>query len=57
MIKKNSKVRHIDPIIDSDKGVMSVLEIKNGMATCWYQDFSKMEIAGIYLITDLILSK
>ncbi|WP_374446211.1 hypothetical protein [Epilithonimonas sp.] len=56
MIKEGSRVKHIDPQIDIQKGVMSVLNITNGFATCWYQSFDNMQMAGTYHIKDLILS-
>jgi len=56
MITKGSRVRHINPQIDLQKGIMSVLEVKNGFATCWFPDFGNMQIAGTYNITELILS-
>ncbi|MBE5320031.1 hypothetical protein IM793_12735 [Pedobacter sp. MR2016-19] len=58
MIAKGSRVRHKDKEIDKIKGVMAVLEIKNGYAVCGYSDFERYG-KGIetYPLTDLKLGE
>ena len=41
MISVGSRVRHIDPTIDRQRGVMIVIGIKNSIAICGYDDFDK----------------
>lgn len=58
MIRKGSRVRHKDEEIDKIKGVMAVIETKNGYAVCDYGDFERYG-QGIetYPLTDLKLSE
>ena len=58
MIRKDSRVRHIDSEIDNRKGVMKVFEIKNGYAVCGYGDFQRLgQGMETYLISDLKLAE
>lgn len=57
MIKKGSRVRHIDTEIDSEKGVMYVREIKGEYAICGYNDFNKIHLIYTYPIKELRISK
>lgn len=41
MIQVGSRVRHKDSVIDNEKGIMSVIAIKNGIAICTYLDFAR----------------
>lgn len=55
MITKGSRVRHRNPLIDKQKGIMSVFEIKNGYAICAYGDFERYgQGMENYLLSDLI---
>lgn len=58
MIQKDSRIRHINPEIDKEKGVMTIFEIKNGIALCGYGEYASLG-QGLenYKITDLKLSK
>ena len=57
MITKNSRVRHKNSDIDSEKGVMFVREIKGEYAICGYNDFDKVHLIYTYPIKELIISK
>ena len=57
MITIGSRVRHIDTQIDMQKGIMSVLDITNGFATCWYPDFDRSHFSPeTYKLTELKLA-
>jgi len=58
MIQKGSRVRHVNADIDKIKGVMTVFEIKNGIALCGYGDYERLG-QGLenYNVTDLKLSE
>lgn len=43
-MQKGDRVRHIDKQTDSKYGVMEILEIKNGYATCRYGDYYNMSL-------------
>lgn len=43
-MKERSRVRHIDPEINEERGVMSIFKIKNGFAICGYLDFDRMHM-------------
>lgn len=56
MIRSGSRVRHKDINIDKLRGIMSVLEIKNGIAICTYLDFERYGSgAWNYNVSDLKL--
>lgn len=44
MIKKNDRVRLINSSKDKDLGILTVLEVKNGNATCGYLEYSKIHL-------------
>ena len=44
MIKKNDRVKHINSLKDKELGILTVLEIKNGYATCGYLEYSKIHL-------------
>ena len=54
MLLKGDRVRHINPEIDKLKGVMNILEIKNGQAICGYLDYSRLHLMpGTFPISEL----
>lgn len=57
MIQKGSRVRHINPDIDSEKGIMIVREIKNGVAVCGYNDFDRIGQVFSYNVSDLKIAE
>ncbi len=57
MITKNSRVRHKNPDIDKEKGIMTVREIKGDYAVCGYNDFNKVHLIYTFPINELTISK
>lgn len=58
MIRKGSRIRHINPEIDATKGITVVFEIKNKHAMFCYDDFEQYgQDAATYLISDLVLAE
>lgn len=54
MLVVNDRVRLIDENLDKQYGIMSILSIKNGYATCANLDYAKFgQIIGTFLLTDL----
>ena len=42
MLKKGDRVRHKDPNIDNQMGIMTIFEIVNGIAICGYLEYSQI---------------
>jgi len=57
MIRIGERVKHINPEIDKLMGVMTVLEIKNGISFCTYVDYERLGSSSIsYPLTELKLT-
>lgn len=44
MLQKNDRVRHIDPRIDNELGVLTIFEIRNGYAICGYYEHTRIHL-------------
>ena len=58
MIQKGSRIRHKEEETYKKKGIMTVLEVKNGFALCVYVDFERYgQGAENYPISELKLAE
>jgi len=57
MIRIGDRVKHINPEIEKVMGIMTVLEIKNGIAFCTYTDYDRLgSTTCSYPLTELTLT-
>lgn len=57
MVRKDKRVRHRNPIIDKERGVMIVREIVGDNAICGYNDFEKLNEIYTFPKTELKLTQ